>query len=631
MTPAKQPFLALFVAAVCCGPVAAYGNTDSLNRIESVKAIASFYKMYRSAAQSGTVDSAALRSRFEPSVLPLLTEEVSGLFVTGRGVMGYGVSTGAAGGMSIRGIGGAPTSGVLVMIDGMPQYMGLMGHPLADTYLADNAESVNVVRGPASALHGSNAMGGIINITTRQPQGDGASTSARLMYGSHNTASGSIGTAFRKKRFRSSVSLNHNRSDGHRPDMEYRETGGSARLGYQISGAWQARAGIDITRSLSSNPGSATDPLIDNDADITRGTAYLLVENNYGKTHGAVDVYYNFGRHDINDGYKPSQADAPPLQWFHSRDWMSGASLSQSVNFTRIRSMLSVGADFRYFGGRSYNEVGVTRSNENDRSLYDAAVYVNYNQLIGRKIYLNAAVRADYHEVAGWEWVPQAGIIFNPENSANRNKAISLKASVAKGFRNPTIRELYMFPPSNAGLKAERIMNYDIGIEFKPRRIPLRAELVVFFVDGSNMVQTIVSEGRPKWVNSGKVRNYGVEFSGSYRIIDRLSVAANYTWLAMEHKVTGAPEHKLYVSATYGRPKWGVQSGVQYINNLYTRITPEPETQSYTLWNLRTWWNISRSVRLFVRAENLLNRGYETMLGYPMPGTTVFGGIDLNF
>ena len=66
-----------------------------------------------------------IEKRYESSLLPLLTEQVPGLFTTSRGIMGYGVSTGAAGGMSLRGIGGSPTAGLLVLIDGHPQYMGL--------------------------------------------------------------------------------------------------------------------------------------------------------------------------------------------------------------------------------------------------------------------------------------------------------------------------------------------------------------------------------------------------------------------------------------------------------------------------------------------------------------------------
>ena len=70
--------------------------------------------------------------------------------------------------MNVRGIGGAPTAGVLVLIDGNPQYMGLMGHPLADSYQSLMAEKVEVIRGPSSMLYGSNAMGGVINIITKK-------------------------------------------------------------------------------------------------------------------------------------------------------------------------------------------------------------------------------------------------------------------------------------------------------------------------------------------------------------------------------------------------------------------------------------------------------------------------------
>lgn len=68
-----------------------------------------------------------IEKRYEPSLLPLLTEQVPGLFTTSRGIMGYGVSTGAAGGMSLRGIGGSPTAGLLVLIDGHPQVHGVDG------------------------------------------------------------------------------------------------------------------------------------------------------------------------------------------------------------------------------------------------------------------------------------------------------------------------------------------------------------------------------------------------------------------------------------------------------------------------------------------------------------------------
>ena len=133
-----------------------------------------------------TIDRQSIERSMQPSLLPVLTEQIPGLFITSRGVMGYGVSGGAAGAMSLRGLSGG-SGRMMVLIDGHPQYMGLMGHPIADAYRSATAERVEVLRGPASVLYGSNAMGGVVNIVTRQMADDGVQTDVELGYGSYNT------------------------------------------------------------------------------------------------------------------------------------------------------------------------------------------------------------------------------------------------------------------------------------------------------------------------------------------------------------------------------------------------------------------------------------------------------------
>ena len=108
-----------------------------------------------------------LEQSTESALLPILGEQIPGLFVTERGVTGFGVATGSAGQINIRGLGGNPTTRVLILIDGHPQFMGLMGHHLPDTYITSDAERVEVIRGPGSILYGSNAFGGVINIITK--------------------------------------------------------------------------------------------------------------------------------------------------------------------------------------------------------------------------------------------------------------------------------------------------------------------------------------------------------------------------------------------------------------------------------------------------------------------------------
>ncbi|MDR0419825.1 MAG: TonB-dependent receptor plug domain-containing protein, partial [Prevotellaceae bacterium] len=95
----------------------------------------------------------------ETKLLPVLTKYIPSLFVTSRGVAGYGVSQGSAGDINLRGFSGG-AGRVLILIDGHPQYAAVYGHPIADAYIASDAQRVEVSRGAASILYGSNAMGG---------------------------------------------------------------------------------------------------------------------------------------------------------------------------------------------------------------------------------------------------------------------------------------------------------------------------------------------------------------------------------------------------------------------------------------------------------------------------------------
>lgn len=124
------------------------------------------------------VNRKRIEQSMQPSLLPVLTEQVPGLFTTSRGVMGYGVSNGAAGGISLRGLSGG-NARLMVLIDGHPQYAGIFGHPIADAYQTLLADRVEVLRGPASVLYGSNAMGGVVNIVTRKMHEDGIRTVTR--------------------------------------------------------------------------------------------------------------------------------------------------------------------------------------------------------------------------------------------------------------------------------------------------------------------------------------------------------------------------------------------------------------------------------------------------------------------
>jgi iron complex outermembrane receptor protein len=567
-----------------------------------------------------------ITQRLQPSLLPLLAEEVPGLFISQRGVMGYGVAAGAAGGMSIRGIGGSPTSGVLVLIDGHPQYMGLMGHPLADSYQSMMTERVEVVRGPASVLYGSNAMGGVINIITRKQESDGSHKSAQFSYGSYNTLSAELSGGFRKSQFYTNGSLSYNHSDGHRENMDFEQFNGYIKAGYDFTDNWNSFIDVNLSKSLSSNPGTVTSPIIDNDADILRGVASASLENNYDNTSGAVKLFYNFGTHNINDGYNDYSSFIPDYR-FRSNDQMFGASAYQSFSFFE-GNKTTAGIDLQRFGGEAITKFPnepARDSTQVDIHLNNVAVYLNVQQTVmDERLTFNAGIRLDHHELNGSEWVPQLGLSFTPTSHT------SIKGILSKGFRNPTIRELYMFPPRNADLKAERLMNYEISLLQMLPEIGISLGINLFYIKGDNIIQTQIVEGRPLNVNSGEVENRGFELTANYNISEELRLSANYSLLDMTYKIIGAPEHKFYVNANYNIGNWEISSGVQYLGNLYTAVRPEPVTENVWLWNARVNYKALEWLNIFVRGENLLGEKYEINIGYPMPGATVFAGIGID-
>ena len=576
------------------------------------------------------VNRSKIDQALQPSLLPVLTEQIPGLFVTSRGVMGYGVSGGAAGSISLRGLSGG-TARLMVMIDGHPQYAGIFGHPIADAYQSFLAERVEVLRGPASVLYGSNAMGGVINIVTRKMQEDGVKTNLRAGYGSWNTLETELTNRIRKGRFSSVVSGSYNRTDGHRAGMGFEQYGGYAKLGYEVTDNWNLRGDVNVTHFNASYPGPVDAPLLDGDQRITRGMTSFAVENRYEKTSGAVSFFYNWGDHWINDGYTPSEGETPQDDRFLSHDDMMGVSLYQSARFFK-GNRITVGFDWFRYGGRAWNEYvsgeqAGTTSDLVDKHEDELAGYIDFRQDIGSWLTFNVGLRADHHSRIGLEWMPQAGLAFHLPH------AIELKASASKGFRYPILREMYMFPPQNPDLLPESMWNYELAFSRRLMEGRLTYGVNLFYIDGKNLIQTLPNPNGSGMLNqnSGEIENTGVEIQAAYRINRHWSVDGNYSFLHMENPVIAAPEHKLYAGANFSHGRWNVSTGVQYIEGLYTSVGENENKENFVLWNLRASFRACKWLDIWARGENLLAQEYEINAGYPMPGATIMAGFNLSF
>jgi outer membrane cobalamin receptor len=191
----------------------------------------------------------------ESALLPVLSEQVPGVFVTERGITGFGVSKGSAGSINIRGIGGDPNTEVLVLLNGNPQFMGIMGHPLPDAYIASDVQKVEIIRGPASTLYGTNAMGGVINIITKEQRENGFDANSHLMYGSYNTQKYMVNGGYKIDGFNFFASFNHDQTDGHRDSSDFKINNGYVKLGYTLNPNLNINADFSLANFKDTDPG----------------------------------------------------------------------------------------------------------------------------------------------------------------------------------------------------------------------------------------------------------------------------------------------------------------------------------------------------------------------------------------
>ena len=565
------------------------------------------------------IPRSTIEQSLETALLPVLMQQVPGLFVTSRGVAGYGVSGGAAGGINMRGFAGG-SGQVLILIDGHPQYATIYGHPVADAYIASDAQRVEVSHGAASILYGASAMGGAINIITRQATEEGNKLSVRLMGGSYGTQRYALTDTWRNGRFSSVIGGNYERTDGHRPNSSFDSWSGFAKTGYDLSEAWKVTGNINITKAEAKVPGQANRPLLEGMTDVLRGMTGLSLENHFSKTRGAINLYYNWGDHKINDGYFEGGNPRPYL--FESTDYMGGVNIFQAVNlFTG--NTITGGFDVKIYGGNAYRDP-VTEIYADHVKLNEVAGYLLAQQQLQRFMF-EAGLRLENHKLYGTEWIPQAGVSFKAA------ELTSLKFSFSKGFRSPNMRELYMYAAANEELLPERSFSYDFTVSQGLLDNRLSMELTLFSIKGDNMIETVqVGEGRMQNRNVGEFSNKGVEFSLNYLILNNLSLSTNYSYLDMEKPVIGAPKNKFYAGIIYKPGKFSLNVGAQVIDKLYLITGDTPRTSNYTMVEAQIAYRPLKLMEVFIKGNNLLGKSYETMAGYPMPKATFMGGISLH-
>lgn len=566
-----------------------------------------------------TVTAQMIEESAESTLLPIIATSMPGVFVSERGYAGYGVSSGAAGAVNIRGIG--QSNKVLFLIDGQPQWAGVFGHSIADTYGVEGVADVQVVRGPASLLYGSNAMGGAINIISERPKKDGYYGSARGMIGSFSTQKFNLMTGMRSGKVSANISAQVDHSNGNRANSEFWSANEYAQFGYAVSEAWQVGTNIYLTQSTANYPGTTYKPIMGMWTNIFRYSLSAHARNKYTWGEGSIHAYINHGRHKIDDGY--AEEDVPSETLFRCTDYNSGITMQQTVHPWHS-SNITAGASWQHWGGHTW------RTNKSDGQLTEGirksedeyGLFALWQQtVVSQRLEVNGGVRWQHGSAYGNVWIPQAGLTVHPLSES------AVRFSFSKGFRAPNIRELYIGTEANKDLSAEYLYNYDVTIEKRMLNKRLHLAISLFLIDALDMIQIETVDGRQRNMNTGSFTNKGFEVECKYLITDRLTLSANYSYLhTTSEKLLAAPKNMLNTEANFTPGNFAVT--VQ-TNSVWRLNTGADKLQDYTLLNMRIAFR--HRISPFVKVDNITNKRYEIVYGCPMPGTTVIGGVQIKF
>ena len=578
------------------------------------------------------VDDRQIDATGKTQLLAALSGEVPSLFVTQRNILGFGVSNhGGSGGIKIRGVGGSPTSGVLMMVDGQPQFAGLYSHPVADFYESEYVDHVEVLRGPGSVLYGSNAMGGVVNVITKSARKDGVHTTLTSQYGSHNTWQSSVTNMTRFGRFSSLVSAGNDRTDGLQKNFDFKQLSLYAKIGYELSSQWRLSVDYSIMNYRGNDPVNArvanpesTDIYHQN---VTRGEASLSAANSYGAANGVARVYYSYGNHYIDDP-----------RHFHSLDDRLGILAYENFAPWRMATA-TVGFDFNRYTGKIPVSGGHQHGDGSPQAqmqtfsrkfIAEYSPYVTLQQrLFDDVLTLNGGMRLAMSNRFSNQWLPQLGFTVRPADGW------SVKASAAKGYRNPAFSEMYLYRIANADLEPERMMNYEVGIAKRFSRY-LALDLTLYYAKGSNLIQTAsvpTGDGgtMQRYMNTGSFINKGIELSAHSNPLATLSLRASYSYLHTSVKdLTAAPRNQYFLGLSWhALPQLDIDARLNGVGGLF--VYEGMARENYALLGMKITYKPVECIDIFANIDNITGAEYQINRGYTMPGFTAMGGVKIRF
>jgi len=555
-----------------------------------------------------------------------LFKNVPGVDLLGSGTPGSAVK------LSLRGLSpGYQSKRVLVLMDGRrlnDQYQGNAEFALIP---ADAIARVEVLRGPASAVYGSNALGGVINIITRRGILDPL-TEFYMGGGSHETLHARFSHGRRVGRADYFVSGSHVQTGGYTKNSDGTDRDWEARNITANAGIFTAD-GSELRLYTGAYRGEGTDENSERTACKNyQHVTYVSTWNEAREAQLLARVYRN--RDDSEYDWKY------PGKGIYDQETLAG----------EVQQTIRVAEKHRLAGGVEWRREAVDieeTAGPIDESVKVLGVFGQDEIALTDALSLTAGLRRDDDSDFGGEWSPRAGLLWRALPGAD------LFASVNRAYRAPGLSDRYVRTEfngrlfvGNPELDPETLTAWEIGARARMGGW-LRGEVVLFHNDLEDAFDFLMApDGTFRIENATRESILGVEASLSCRLADGLSAFMNYSFTDGQYdefKANPAVEgnelaylakNKAAAGLSYeDSGGWSCGASARYVGKRYgdAQNTGENRMNDHVLLDLRGRFALTDNLDLLLNLDNVLDEEYEHFPGIDGPGFTAMAGLEAAF
>lgn len=530
-------------------------------------------------------------------------------------------SYGALGALSTASMRGSSSKQVLILIDGHRMNCPRSGEvDLSEYSMLDCIERIEIVRGPASALYGSGAMGGVINIITKEPTKK-PTFSYETSYATHNTFINKFTHGAKIKKFGYFLSGGQYQSKGHRINSDYTAHDIFGKLTYDLTDWSKLSYSMGYYNGEHGCPGTKTT----NDPDDTLDRQRVWGDLKWEAKFREEDRLSIKGYGTDNELFYYVKTKKPSKH----KDDTYGGEIQHTVKIGE-RNKITTGMDIHE------DRMCSTDAGEHDQTLQ--AYWIQDEIKIFEPLTFTMGSRWDYHPSFGSEGSPKASLRYKV------TKETALRASVGKAYRAPALNDLYWVSATSKGnpdLRPEKGWAWDVGVDQQLGK-NFFGKLTFFRREVDDLIAWQKIAGLWTPVNIDKAHIWGIESELKAKMGKYFSSGVGYTWLETRNKTVGdnynnhltyQPMHKANVYLEY-KSKFGLlaRAEEELVDSRYTDAGNDKanDLPPHYLTNLRVEYT-KKFFTLFAGVNNLFNTYYEQQANYPMPRRTGVVGMKIKF